>query len=191
MTEMKKRIFNLVLAGLVIAAPALAANSSTTDGAKPSFSKKTEGCADGACERSGAKAGFSDEQLEKMSKLRNEFLDSTASKRAEIDSLHRQMKDLFKAENIDRAKALELQSKMDSVKADLSKSKLNLRLDQLALLTPEQKQAMRHRMLRGGFGGGKHHGGRFGHHGGGHFKHGGHGAPGGTAATPAAPQEKA
>ncbi len=174
MADTKTKIFNIVLASLAVATPVLAADTDSKDEAKPSFAKKIDGCKDGACER-GHRAKFSDEQLQKMSSLKNQFLDSTASKRAELDSLGRQMKDVFTAKDIDRNKANDLESRISAVKADLDKARLNFKLDMLSVLTPEQRDGMRHRMLEGGFGSRHgHHG--FGHHG--HFK-GGHGGPGG------------
>lgn len=174
MTDTKTKIFNIVLASLAVATPVLAADTDTKDDAKPSFAKKIGDCKDGACER-GHRAKFSDEQLQKMSSLKNQFLDNTASKRAELDSLGRQMKDVFTAKDVDRAKANDLESRISAVKADLDKARLNFKLDMLAVLTPEQRDGMRRHMLEGGFGGHhRHHG--FGHHG--HFK-GGPGGPGG------------
>ena len=182
MSVSKTRIFNLILAGLVIAAPALAADSNKDDDKRITASKRLD-CPDGQCKQQQHKSKFTDEQIEKMISLKNQFLDSTSLKRAELETLHRQLKDLFRADNVDRQKAMDLQSKIDSIKSDISKSRLNLKLDQLAILTPEQRQEMKHRMLRGGFGGGHH---RFGGHGGGH-----HPGAGGPRQIGSRPQEKA
>lgn len=188
MTVQKSRIFNLILAGLVIAAPALAADTSKDDDKRITSSKRLE-CADGSCKQSKSK--FSDEQIEKMISLKNQFLDSTATKRTEMETAQRQLRDLFRADNIDRSKALELQNKIDGLRADISRARLNLKLDQISLLTPEQRQDMKHKMLRGGFGG---HGGPGGHHRFGGPRHHmggpGHGGHGG-AQIGAKPQEKA
>ncbi len=168
------KIINLALASLIVAAPALAEaekDKSESPGAKTRLAKEA-GCEGSACHK-GARAKFSDEQLEKMSALKKQFLDGTQAKRSELETLGREMKALFTAQEIDRGKALELQGKIAATRAELSKAKLNYRLDQLALLTPEQKQEMRHRFLmKSSFGHHGHHkfsgshGSRFhGHHG--------------------------
>jgi Spy/CpxP family protein refolding chaperone len=175
MLNIRHKLFNTAIVTLLIAAPVLAANGGTAGGGSVDghtiAQKKLGDCAGGACER-GGKMGFSDSQLEKMSSLKNQFLDKTASGRTEIETLHRQLREVLSQPTIDRAKAEGIQNKINSIKADMSNARLNLRIDEIAVLTPEQREAMRHRMLVSeAFGGG-----RFGHHrhgGGGHFGGGG------------------
>lgn len=180
----RKHLFNVAVAGLLIAAPALAANTTSgAPGAKVPVAAKCDG---GACEKGGGghwnRGGghhmdLSDAQLEKMSTLRNKFLDSTASQRTELETLYRQMKGVFTRADVDRNQALEIQSKINATKANLATARLNLKLEELSVLTPDQREKLRHRMLVSEAFGGFHHGGpgRFGHGGPAGFGHGGPG----------------
>lgn len=170
-----KHLFNVVVVSLLLAAPALA--DDTTSGAPGAKVPVASKCDGGACEKAdhcggGGQRGhmdLSDAQLEKMSGLRNKFLDSTSAQRTELESLYRQMKGVFTKPEVDRQQALEIQSKINNVKANLSTARLNFKLEELSVLTPEQREKLRHRMLLSeSFGGGFHHGGpvRMGGHGG-------------------------
>lgn len=135
---------------------------------------------------------LSDDQLEKIAKLRNDLRDSSAGKKAQLQTLHRQLKDALISEKTDKAAVLDINSKMNSLKAELSTARLNARLETLAVLTPEQKAKMRHKALqREAFGckmgmrGKGHHGG---HHGRGHGRQG---RPGGSCAVPGEAPESA
>ncbi|MBX9725306.1 MAG: hypothetical protein K2X81_28135, partial [Candidatus Obscuribacterales bacterium] len=140
----------------------------------------------GECQKGGHCGGgprmnLTDAQLEKMSSLKNKFEDSTSAEKVQLGSLFRQMKDVFSKPEVDRQQAIALQTKINTVKNDLSTARLNLHLDEIAVLTPDQREQIRHRMLeREAFGGagGHHHGhwGRGGH--GGHGEHGGRPGPG-------------
>jgi|688.fasta_scaffold1141614_1 Spy/CpxP family protein refolding chaperone len=134
---------------------------------------------------SGAQAGLSlsDDQLEKIAKLRNEFSDAAGSKVVQLRSLMRQQKDLMTQEKVDKSQVLDIQNKINSIKTDLSNAKLNMRLDTLALLTPDQKQKIRHKALQRevfGAGGFK---GKHGHH----RRHCGPAPVGPAGGTPPAP----
>lgn len=174
MSNIMKQLFNAAIASLLIAAPVLAADGATVNGAeggpdRMTASKRLE-CS-GSSFRHDKRFSFSDSQLEKMASLKTQFLDKTAGERSELGTLHRQMKDVLSQTQIDRSKAEAIQSKINSIKDDLSNAKLNLKLDEIAALTPEQREQMRHRMLVS-----EAFGGRFGHHrhfGGRHFERGG------------------
>jgi Spy/CpxP family protein refolding chaperone len=103
---------------------------------------------------------LSDEQLEKIHSLKEDYLDAVGPKTVELASKHRRLKDALLSANLDPAKAKALQSDINSLKDEISNLKLQNRLDCLAVLTPEQRKELRSRMLRMHF-----------HH---HF-HGGHG----------------
>lgn len=109
---------------------------------------------------------LSDEQLEKIHALKNSFKDSASKKVLDLKTLKRQLKDTVMAEKVDRAKATAIQAKINELKNELSSAKLAMRLDTLEILTPEQKQQMRHRQLqKEAFGGrGGRHGGKRMHH---------------------------
>jgi Spy/CpxP family protein refolding chaperone len=180
-----KKIFGATLASLIIAGPVLAADSgavtavdkATASGIErgPGKAFAKHGCGPGGFER-GKKLDFSDSQLEKMSSLKNQYLDKTASQLSQLGVLERQLRDVLSQPSIDRAKAESVQSKINSLKADLSTARLNLKIDEIGILTPEQREKMRHRMLVSEsfghkFGHGRHFGG--GKFGGGNFEPGG------------------
>jgi Spy/CpxP family protein refolding chaperone len=128
---------------------------------------------------SAQRISLSDDQLEKIHSLRNDYLDAVGPKMCEIASKHRKLKDVLLATSIDSAKAKSLQGDINSLKDEISNLKLQNKLDCLSVLTPEQRKEIRSRMLR--FSGHHHHhGGPFGP--GGHEKHWGmqmreHGGP--------------
>jgi Spy/CpxP family protein refolding chaperone len=126
---------------------------------------------------------LTDDQLEKIAKLKSDFKDGAGPKVVQIRSLQRQMKDMLTQTNVDKSKVLDVQSKINSLKADLSNARLNMRMDTLAILTPDQKQKLRHNSLKRQAFGGHGHGGHRGHH---HF--GKHGGPGGPAASEDTPK---
>lgn len=177
MLNIQKQVFNAVIVSLLLAAPVLAADNGTVngaDGGRMLAQSKTE--SSGRSFHHGPK--MSDSQLEKIASLKNQFLDKTASERTELGSLHRQLKEVLSQNSIDRSKAESIQAKINSVKGDLSTAKLDLRMDEIANLTPEQREQMhRHMLVAEAFGGGHfghhRHGGRHFEHGGGHSEHGG------------------
>jgi len=134
----------------------------------------------------GAQLALSDEQLEKIAKVKASLADATGPKKLQLKTLHRQLKDALTKENVDKSSVLNLQSQINSLRDELSNAKLNARLDTLAVLTPEQKAKLRHAALQrqalgsmGGRMGGKHHRGHGGQPG---FKGGHHGRGPGAAA---------
>lgn len=199
MFKITNQLFNLALASMIFAAPALAADGTALSGDSSSgqfkMSKRLAEGGPGAPGGERRKFGFSDDQLQKMSSLNNKFKDGIATQAVQLGSLHRQLKDVFTQPQVDRAKAVEIQSKINALKADLSIAKLNYKLDKMAILTPEQREKMRHRLLvsqaMGGERGGRHSKGNCGGgggrgHGGGHKFRGGHsfrgqGGPGAQA----------
>jgi Spy/CpxP family protein refolding chaperone len=180
MLDIKNKLFNTAIIALLIAAPAMAADNGTAGGGDlggRTIAQKRLGGEGGGCQRGGEhgrKMGFSDSQLEKMGSLKNQFMDKTASERTEMGTLHRQLKEVLSQPTVDRAKAEGLQAKLNSIRDNLSIAKLDLRMDEMSVLTPEQREAMRHRMLVSEAFGGGHFGGHHRHFGGGrHFEHGG------------------
>jgi Spy/CpxP family protein refolding chaperone len=177
MLNINKQVFNAILVSLLVAAPVLAANDTSANGADGGSGRmiaqnKVEG-GGGSFHRPGMR--LSDSQLEKIASLKNQYLDKTGGERTELGSLHRQLKEVLSQSSIDRSKAEAIQAKINSLKGELSTAKLDLRIDEISTMTPEQREQMHHHMLVAeAFGGGHHHhfGGRR-EHGGGHFEHGG------------------
>lgn len=90
---------------------------------------------------------FTDDQLEKIAKLKDDFRDSAGAKMVELHSLARKQKELLTQEKVDKSQVLDLQNKINSLKTDLANAHLNMKLDTLALLTSEQKAKLHHRSL--------------------------------------------
>lgn len=155
----------------------------------------------GAGPGAGAEMNLTDDQLEKIAKLKNSFADAAGTKKLQVQTLNRELRSLMTQEKIDRSAVLDVQKKINDANADLATTKLSMRLDALNILTPEQRQKMHHKALqRLVFGGGqrrpgmKHGGMRQGMRGGHHFKRGAgkSNAPGAesapTADAPGTPQ---
>lgn len=185
--SINKQLFSLAFIGMMAAVPVIAAESAgPADLPAKTVASKNLDCADGACHRRGGMS-LSDEQLEKMGALRNKFLDSTSAQRTELESAMRQLKDVFTKSEIDRQKALEIQSRINTLKSDLANARLNFKLESLNVLTAEQREKIRHRMLLSEAFGGRGFAGA--HHG--KFRHARpmHGPKPGGPAAPASPKQ--
>ena len=125
----------------------------------------------GACGINGM--NMTDEQLEKIAKLKGAFADSSGAKKLQAKTLSRQLRDLMSQEKIDRAQVIDLQKKISDIHAELATSRLSMRIDALDVLTTEQRKKINSMALKrqvfGSMGGksvrGGKHGGRAGHHG--------------------------
>lgn len=200
--EMNKLIATLGLIA-VVATPVLALDENNDSGSQANQSLKQEisppqslaalpgyvsgdmaDMAIGAACASSLKLSLSDEQLEKMAKLKADFSDLASQKKAQLHSLQRQLKDSLSSESLDKSKALDLQSKVNTIRNDLANAQLAMRIDSLQVLSSEQKQKLRHAALeRQVFGkkGKGHHKGPGGKHG---FRKGGEHRPHGPGAGP-------
>lgn len=105
----------------------------------------------------GARFNLTDDQLEKLSAIRNKMKDAAGPKMLELSSLQRHLKDVLTKPTVDRTDALATQKKINALKNDLSDLRLSFRLDSSEIFTPEQKQQIRRKALMGSFGG-RHHG---------------------------------
>lgn len=119
--------------------------------------------------------GFTTEQLEKMNSLKLSFQTSTSPKKAELMNLHRELRDNMTKPGTSKSELLSLQSKINTLRADLATSKISYMADKMALMTDDQKAKIREFSLKRGMGGG-HGKGHFRGGKGGHFR--GHGGPG-------------
>ena len=111
----------------------------------------------------GPRLKLSDDQLEKIAALKNQLKTEVSPEVAQLKSLKFQLKDEMMKPEVNKEKALSLESNINSIKADIATKGLNNRIDRLAVLTPEQKEILRHKMLaREAFGGQRfhQHGGR-------------------------------
>ncbi|MBX9688773.1 MAG: Spy/CpxP family protein refolding chaperone [Candidatus Obscuribacterales bacterium] len=151
-----KLIRQLVIASALLSAlPAYAQSTTITaelpkDGAKASCAGK--GCFD-------SKLKPTDEQRQKLGDLRNQFTLSTASKKAELEVAQRQLRDLLGKATIDKQAALDLQGKINGLRADLSNARLSMMLSASDVFTPEQRAEFSKMHHMGGFRHGGAHGG--------------------------------
>lgn len=90
---------------------------------------------------------FSTEQLEKLAALKNDFLDGIGPKVVQLKSYERHLKLEMAAQDVDKDKVLQLQAKINGLKADLATSRVKFHLDKLALMTPDQRETIRRHML--------------------------------------------
>lgn len=96
----------------------------------------------------GKKMNFSNDQLEKMYKLKNGLLDDIGPKVTELKKQNRRLKDLLTQETLDRSSIQSTQDKINSLKADISNLKLSFKMDMNENLTAEQRQTIRYRKLK-------------------------------------------
>ncbi|MBK7840766.1 MAG: hypothetical protein IPJ49_24445 [Candidatus Obscuribacter sp.] len=119
---------------------------------KPSFVAQTEG-------RKPHFIPLTDDQKAKLGTLRDQYILSTANKKAELMVASRQLKETLHATTVDKSAALTLQGKINNLKADLSTARLNMMLASSDVFTAEQREQMQkmHRMHGWGH---KGHGGK-------------------------------
>ncbi len=164
-------LVSCVLAGSLLGLPAIAApqeQENNTGDSVISVALADNGGEHGRREHER----FTDEQLEKMSSLKNQFEQAITMQKAQLHVLRLQMQELMLKPSADRSQVLSLQSKINGLHDDINIKAMTYRLDKMDILTPAQREEMRHRMLMHcAFGGGFHgHGGHHGGHG-----YGGHG----------------
>ena len=166
----KNIVKTLIITSTLVGLPAFAADNSTSAGVANTQVKIGEKCPGGACQQHGQfgkRLGLTDEQLLKIGTLKDQYRLSSAGQRAETKVLSDQLKNVLTAPQLDKAQALSIQSKLNDVKDKLSNEKLQFRIDFMSVLTPEQKEIVRHKMLVSeAFGGGgrmEHRHGHFGH----------------------------
>lgn len=91
---------------------------------------------------------LSDEQIEKIHSLKNQYLDAVGPKMLEIASKQRKLRDVLLAPSVDAAQAKTLQEAINSLKGEISNLKLENKIDCLSILTPEQRKNIRDRAFR-------------------------------------------
>lgn len=118
--------------------------------------------------------GFSDDQLEKIFKLKSEYMSKAGPKMAELKSLEMSLYDTLTQPEVDKGKAQSIQSKINSLRNDLADLKLEQRVGLVGTLSSDQHKELRRSFLKHvEFGSGMMgRSGRWGHHGG-SWHHGG------------------
>lgn len=81
------------------------------------------------------------DQKEKLGILHDQFILSSAEKRAELEVAHNEMRRLFEQPTIDKQAVLTLETKINGLKDDLSTARINLKLAMSDVFTPEQRLA--------------------------------------------------
>jgi Spy/CpxP family protein refolding chaperone len=102
------------------------------------------------------------EQEAKVRELHGEMRSGTEALREKVRNLKDEMRKEWRQEVPDAATILELQKEMHEVKGELAEHRIRFRLDVAAILTPEQREKARARLMEGrGRGKGKGQGGKF------------------------------
>jgi Spy/CpxP family protein refolding chaperone len=169
-------ICNLALAFSVLATPAFAASGleNANDNELAATPRTAVIAAEGEGDKDSEGHGrhhrpsFSDDQLEKIAALKDQYMQKTASQKSQVRLLHRQLREAMASETVDRSRAQQILSQINSIHSDLASKGLDFKIDMMSILTPEQREHMRrHMLMENAFGGG------WGHH-----RHGGHGRGG-------------
>jgi Spy/CpxP family protein refolding chaperone len=168
----KNIVKTLIITSTLVGIPAFAADNTCSAGAANTLTTQVKigaKCSGEGFQRHGQfgkRLGLTDEQLLKISTMKDQYRLSSAGQRAETKVLSDQLKNVLTAPQLDKAQALSIQSKLNDVKDKLSNEKLQYRIDFMSVLTPEQKEIVRHKMLVLEVFGGEHMGhrhGQFGH----------------------------
>ncbi|HEY9731041.1 MAG TPA: hypothetical protein V6C89_03965 [Drouetiella sp.] len=108
---------------------------------------------DSRVDRADRPVRLSEAELLRLAELKGKFEDSTASKRAELESLQRQIRLALLKATVDRAYVLQLQSRINIVNSDLANARLNFMLDVNDGMPSAAKERMRkHLLLDAAFG---------------------------------------
>ncbi|HEY9760560.1 MAG TPA: hypothetical protein V6C97_35700 [Oculatellaceae cyanobacterium] len=146
-----KLVKTLLIASTVVGLPAMA-DTSNAGIEKTQVKVGSAQCAGG--EFQGRKAfkmekrlGLSDTQLEKVAVLKDKSRTDTAAQKAQLKTLSDQLKLVITKPEINQSEAMQIQSKINDLRSQLSNEKLQERIDFMSILTPEQRENLRHRML--------------------------------------------
>jgi Spy/CpxP family protein refolding chaperone len=112
---------------------------------------------------------LSSDQFEKLYSLHNAFLDRIGPKKTELGKLHRQLRDALVNPSFDAKAVSDIGGRINSLKSEIASAKLDHVIAAAQVLTPDQRKALRERMIRHSVEMG--HGGEHGH---GHGPHHGH-----------------
>ena len=95
----------------------------------------------------GKRLGLTDAQLEKVAALKDKGRLETATQKAQLKTLNDQLKIALTKPEVDKSEAMSVQRKINDLRAQLSNEKLQQRIEFMSILTPEQKETLRHKML--------------------------------------------
>lgn len=103
---------------------------------------------------------LSADQKNKLSALRDQFDLDTAQPKAQLRVAQRQLRRAITADAVDKKAALDLQSKINTLRSSLANARLSMMLASSDIFTPEQRAEMKSRKHRWG-GRGHGHGRHF------------------------------
>jgi Spy/CpxP family protein refolding chaperone len=99
---------------------------------------------------------LTDDQFEKIFAIKNQASEQISPKVADLIVAKKELRNEMTEPNADRSKVLSLQAKINADRDAIANVKVNSKLDELAVFTPEQRQQLRERFVkwsveRGGF----------------------------------------
>jgi Spy/CpxP family protein refolding chaperone len=146
-----KLIKTLLIASTVIGLPAMA-DTANTGIEKTQVKVGSEQCARanfGARKafKTEKRLGLSDSQLEQVAALKDKNRTETAGQKAQLKTLSDQLKLVITKPEINQSEAMQIQSKINDLRSQLSNERLQERMNFMSILTPEQRESLRHRML--------------------------------------------
>ncbi len=91
---------------------------------------------------------LSSDQLEKMLSIKTQARDEAQPKVADLISTERKMHDLLTQPNVDKGQVMNLESQINSDKAALGNIRVETKLNELSVLTPQQRQELRNEFVK-------------------------------------------
>ena len=95
------------------------------------------------------KLNLTDAQKQQVDKLHATFKDRTQAVREQLEQKRQEMGTLWKAANPDRLAILALQASTDRLRSQIQEAMVDMRLETLKLLTPEQRTKLNEFMQKG------------------------------------------
>jgi Spy/CpxP family protein refolding chaperone len=93
------------------------------------------------------KLGLTEDQMTKLVDLKSDYNINTAKQKAEVEADKKKLILLMTEAKIDKQAVTALNDKIVSLKANISDARLNKMLSVMNILTPEQREKVRHHML--------------------------------------------
>ncbi len=94
---------------------------------------------------------LTDEQLSRLTGIRDQYRIATASKHAEQQAIFHKFGEILSQSQIDKQGVKNLHGKLDSIRGELSQARLNMMLDSAEVFSPEQrKEFHRHMLMQAG-----------------------------------------
>ena len=150
----KNIVKTLIITSTLVGIPAFAADNSSSAsliaGGANKQVKIGAKCSGDSFQRHGQfgkRLGLTDEQLLKISTMKDQYRVTSAGQKAETRLLSDQMNNILTSPQLDKAQTLSIQTRLNDVKDKLSNEKLQFRIDFMSVLTPEQKEIVRHKTL--------------------------------------------